>query len=455
MAPPYLLLLFPLVIVLLFLLPASQASPPVSLQGCKNECGNITIPYPFGFEPGCFREGFRLVCNEYSNPPRLFIFDTDYEITDLDPDGEMQILVTATRACYDSSGRYISGTKTSIDLESTPYRLSISNYFFAIGCPNQGFFVDRAGNYVSGCVSACPPTHYSLDDPDMSCTGVGCCASPIPTSTWLSYYEPYAKWVQLQDFRSLRGTDPTIFSNSTSCTYVFLASKSFNFDNSYLSRINDFKVPVTIQWSIRSEGNCEANRLRTDFACRSANHDCYHSKSLAGYLCSCADGYEGNAYIPGGCQDINECELKDHYPCFGDCENTIGNYTCNCPRGFEGNPRTIDGCRKKDTFTLALKIVTGASVGAFIVAFACFWLYLGMQKRRLIRTKQRFFEQNGGLLLQQQMSSFKTTSFKIYSKEELEIATNKFSEERVLGRGGHGIVYKGTFEDGTIAAIKK
>jgi serine/threonine protein kinase len=94
-------------------------------------------------------------------------------------------------------------------------------------------------------------------------------------------------------------------------------------------------------------------------------------------------------------------------------------------------------------------------VGAFIVAFACFWLYLGMQKKRLIRAKQRFFDQNGGVLLQQQMKSFKTTTFKIYTKEELEKATNKFSEEWVLGRGGHGIVYKGILEDGTVAAIKR
>jgi serine/threonine protein kinase len=78
-----------------------------------------------------------------------------------------------------------------------------------------------------------------------------------------------------------------------------------------------------------------------------------------------------------------------------------------------------------------------------------------MQKRKLIQAKQIFFEQNGGVLLQQQMKSLKKTTFKIYTKEELEKATNKFSEEQVLGRGGHGIVYKGILEDGTFAAIKK
>jgi serine/threonine protein kinase len=103
---------------------------------------------------------------------------------------------------------------------------------------------------------------------------------------------------------------------------------------------------------------------------------------------------------------------------------------------------------------------SGVSVGVFLLLFMLFWLYLGLQKRKLIRTKQRFFEQNGGVLLQQQMSSYGGTSggaggFKIFSKEELEKATNSFAADRVLGRGGYGIVYKGVLEDNMVVAIKK
>ncbi|CAN6242378.1 unnamed protein product [Urochloa humidicola] len=91
----------------------------------------------------------------------------------------------------------------------------------------------------------------------------------------------------------------------------------------------------------------------------------------------------------------------------------------------------------------------------------CFWLYLGLQKRKLIRAKNRFFEQNGGVLLQQQMRSYNRAgvgtgaAFKIYSTEELEKATDGFSADRILGRGGHGIVYKGVLDDKTVVAIKK
>ncbi|XP_010414925.1 PREDICTED: serine/threonine-protein kinase CDL1-like [Camelina sativa] len=43
----------------------------------------------------------------------------------------------------------------------------------------------------------------------------------------------------------------------------------------------------------------------------------------------------------------------------------------------------------------------------------------------------------------------------VYTYKELEIATNNFSEEKKIGSGGYGDVYKGVLSDGTLAAIKK
>ncbi|XP_020526851.1 probable serine/threonine-protein kinase PBL7 isoform X2 [Amborella trichopoda] len=43
----------------------------------------------------------------------------------------------------------------------------------------------------------------------------------------------------------------------------------------------------------------------------------------------------------------------------------------------------------------------------------------------------------------------------VFTYRELELATDKFSEENVIGNGGFGVVYRGVLTDGTQAAIKR
>ncbi|KAK9214113.1 hypothetical protein WN944_006101 [Citrus x changshan-huyou] len=75
-----------------------------------------------------------------------------------------------------------------------------------------------------------------------------------------------------------------------------------------------------------------------------------------------------------------------------------------------------------------------------------------------IRLKEKFFKQNGGLLLQQMLNSYDGSVIdrcKLFSSKELDKATNHFNVNRILGQGGQGTVYKGRLEDGRIIAIKK
>jgi hypothetical protein len=290
-------------VLLISRLASAQAQPPA--PGCRDRCGNITVPYPFGVGAGCFRDdgvqGFQLICNDtHYSPPRLSIYGYGYQITGLSlAAGEAQIYHNASRMCYNSTGGLVDRTDAYMSLGTSPYLFSpAKNRLFALGCPSLGYFVDMAGYYASGCMTVCRPSQYAIPG---TCTGVGCCQSQIPPG--VNFFEPH----QINNFQGGQG-DPAFSSNTTPCHYVFLVDADWfrlqYSDRAYLNRTGDFAVPVVLDWAVRNVGSCgAAERNTTDYACRSTNSECVDSTNGAGYRCTCVKGYEGNPYLDhGGCR---------------------------------------------------------------------------------------------------------------------------------------------------------
>uniref|UniRef100_A0A453MTJ7 Protein kinase domain-containing protein n=1 Tax=Aegilops tauschii subsp. strangulata TaxID=200361 RepID=A0A453MTJ7_AEGTS len=166
---------------------------------------------------------------------------------------------------------------------------------------------------------------------------------------------------------------------------------------------------IVIKWAVANL-TCEtAMQEDTEYACRSSQSYCLnvtHGEIFMGYRCKCSSGFQGNPYVNAGCTGI----------------------------------ATGTGCG-----------LASIIIAVCVVVFANKWKK-GIQRR----IRQAHFKKNQGLLLQQLISDESATNkTKIFSLEELEKATNNFDAARVLGRGGHGTVYKGILSDQRVVAIKK
>ncbi|PIN18063.1 Serine/threonine protein kinase [Handroanthus impetiginosus] len=422
----------------------------IARPGCQTECGNLTVPYPFGIglNTGCsIYSEFDVICDTSYTPPKPFMTDGNLEIVAIS-EQHVRIKNWVASRCYTKSGNITHENTVSVTLKTAgPYSFSDANRFTVVGCDDSAVVVGSKGrNYTGGCLSVCS---QSSDPIEGSCTGIGCCQTPIPKG--------------LKTFSSELGSpnDHTEVHSFNPCGYAFIGeAERFKFHTSVLGDVGFGNwtienVPIVVDWAI-GNSSCDQVKKNGYFAC-GEHSDCVDSDTgLRGYRCNCSEGYEGNPYLSPGCTDINECQSN---PCgkHGICTNTPGGYSCSCPKGYEGDGiKDGLGCVAVNSQFPVIKFAVGLSTGLLSIFIGVTWLYFGIKKRKLTKMREKFFEQNGGFLLRQQTSNESgIESIKIFSAEELEEATNNYSEDCILGRGGHGTVYKGILSDQRIVAIKK
>ncbi|KAK1265877.1 Wall-associated receptor kinase 2 [Acorus gramineus] len=438
------------VLLLLLLHPipiASQAKP-----GCPNKCGDISIPYPFGCygeNTNCFREGFGINCNhtDHEGPVAYLSHRNIFRIKNISLlTGEVTITQSVAVDCYNKSGRDDDRSKSPYVNLSPRRPLTFSdsrNKFTVLGCDSSAFLTDSLLGFSTGCISVCNSSTLVTNG---SCSGIGCCQTSIPKGV---------KHVTIE--LGSYNNHQTVLDFNPCSTALLVDEEWFKFNGvSDLSQDyynSNKKAPVVLDWVISKQTCIEARRA-SDYACVSQNSECYDATNGVGYRCNCSAGYQGNPYLHGGCQDIDECSKDKNetlYPCKGICINTPGNYTCQCPKGkHSDNPRLY---KCKNSFPV-VPVALGTGI-PFIVILIGSWIFLGLQTRKLNNLKDQFFEQNGGSHLQQLLSSNPNIAFKMFSKEDLERATDKFSQNNILGQGGQGMVFKGVLPDNRVVAVKK
>ncbi|KAI3934576.1 hypothetical protein MKX01_034030 [Papaver californicum] len=454
---PLVLFLFLLQIMIFLLLSSAESSTIVQGKpGCVSKCGNITIPYPFGdYGEDCSMieddagKLYYVYCNTTFEPPKAFLGMNDDKIEVLSiSDNEFRIKNTAIAAkCYDDqTGKLVLDNPSyNLDLRATPFTISYTkNMYAGVGCNIWAAFYGTS----RGCVSKCA---NKADMIEGSCSGSGCCQANIQKGM-NNISEAIENVTSEFPIRSF-----------SQCNFAFLVETGqYTFQGSDLQldgRLTkpDMVLPVVLEWAIGGQSCKEAQMISDKYACKN-NTVCSNAPDNPGYRCACEKGYEGNPYL--GCQDINECEDENNNPCYGICTNTIGGYNCSaCPEGSVGDGRKDgSGCTtvNKDGFPV-IWVALGLSLGLLFVLVCGLFVYFCLRKRKLIKLKEKFFQQNGGLLLRQQLPSRDgvVDSTKIFTEAELKVATNNFHSSQVLGEGGFGTVYKGTLSDNRVVAIKK
>ncbi|XP_006349529.1 wall-associated receptor kinase 2-like [Solanum tuberosum] len=268
--------------------------------GCTNQCGNVTVPYPFGIGSGCaFDSGFEIHCNN-SEKPLIGNHLTVYDISD----AELRISNVFGWRCYNSTGAVINEDMVSRNfLESSPYSFSALNRFIVVGCDDYGA-ISGPNNFEYGCSVSCTSREDVMKGGE--CMGKGCCQKQIPKG--LKYYST--------TMSSTRNhTDVWSFN---SCGYAFLGEADrFHFQGlpdlgddltvDYFYERLKATVPIVLEWAIGNLSCVQALERLDDYACRENSHCVDSDTGVGGYRCSCNTGYHGNPYLNQGCQDIDEC----------------------------------------------------------------------------------------------------------------------------------------------------
>ncbi|KAL4566026.1 hypothetical protein LXL04_030135 [Taraxacum kok-saghyz] len=440
----FLLFTIPIVILSRFPKASSEVALSLSLPGCPDKCGNITIPYPFGTVEGCY-----LTEEYYVDCSTLRVSYTIFKLLNISLKGYMRGLLPIGYRCYNQDHSITIGREPKIKLSR--FRVSSSeNVLTVVGCDARANMKTFEGEgYYTGCLSMTGCDRVTRG----SCFGMGCSQVPVP---------PYLSRFRIHAQSNTQGKNVGNWSYNN-CTYGFLVEKGhYAFRKTDVDDLKKRSFPVVLEWSVDSVKCEEAKKNASSYVCQE-NSVCLDTviesnRTYQGYRCQCVEGYEGNPYLPNGCQDIDECKGAQH-ECKYDCINTNGSYNCSCPFGQQGDGRNDrNGCSHMQALkSLGNSVYWGISMVTSASFFITFIIYWGLKQRQIMKSREVFFKKNGGLILQKVLFESKQPSHiaKIFSARDLEKATNNFHKTNIVGQGGYGTVYKGTLSDKTMVAIKK
>lgn len=276
-------LFFSSLVILVFLFPHETFSDTTDSGGCQRQCGDATVPYPFGFSSGC---PIGLYCDGgvyVSLLPDTGGINTSYHIISFN-----STISTLLIALPMSCSRSVTDTRTS---------LSGANY--GVSSRTGMFLHGGCGSNVSVCSVSAGIMSNLLRTAQCDVNGTGSAAGPVACVA----------------SSSANATSPGTFlrwekAESTKCDDV-LTSALFA-DTPEGAASLEFGLAELGWWL---NGTCTGGRepCATNATCS----DVQTPTGSVGHQCSCAAGMDGDGFLAGdGCYVLGEgCFhfLTSHY----------------------------------------------------------------------------------------------------------------------------------------------
>ncbi|TYJ16997.1 hypothetical protein E1A91_A09G020000v1 [Gossypium mustelinum] len=379
-------------------------------------CGNVTVHYPFTMKDQVdLKDWFKVVCNKSDHGqkvPFLNINGMNLQILEIDfLFGTVKVNHPITY--FNCQKNHHNGA--SLNLTGTRFYYSNSdNTFWSLGCGNLvTVFSSKLDNLIGGCLQPSCRINNEVSSID------GCLVN-IPWGLSSFYVNMSSRF------------DSSDYWRKKSCGFASMVS--YDYDLTFnISNITH--VPTQLQWGTLISGECKLNDS-LDASCTLEGKYCW-SRMSYNYLCVCDKDIRvfSTSCKDGNCGDYQYCHIL--------CLNMPSNYCSpeSCPPHYKYNSTGFRCC--------------STSIGTLFLLLATWSMYKFLKRKKKIMLKQKYFKRNGGLLLQQHSSEGNVKKIKLFTSKEMEKATDHYNENRILGQGGQGTVYKGMLIDGSIVAIKK